>query len=600
MRTIALLTAAAVIAVTAGHTVPAAAGTTVSARLYLGVEDQRDLDSYARAVTDPASSAYRHFLSPQQFRRRFAPTAAQHRDLLARIATAGARVTADTAHYVEITGPAAAVSGLAGAAGTGPSPAARSMSTPIGAAAGAAAKLAGRPSSRLAPRGAAEPATCAPWFGATPATGMPDAYGRPVTLATCPYRPSQLREAYHVTTTGRGRTVAIVGAYGSPTIHADADRFATAVGDQPFRAGQYREVVNPGAWNLTPDCAPPESWAGEQALDVESVHGYAPDAGVLYVGADSCLDADLMDAESSIIDSRSADLITNSWAEIVHADPGHLTPAILAAWNLLFEQAAVEGIGVYFASGDCGDASPGAAYAALNCDATTTAAQAEFPAASPWVTAVGGTALGTDAAGHYAWETSLGDDLSIRSTDGSAWTPLPGVFVFGGGGGPGDATQPWYQRGVVPAALARAGGGRAHRVTPDVALEGDFALPVLVGYTLDGTFQLTGYAGTSAASPGFAAIQAGAEQASGRTIGFANPLIYRLAARGAFHDVDATGTPVTAVRDLGADQGDLRFVLFTLGQDYGLAAARGYDAATGLGSPGPSYLSWFRTHRAGG
>jgi subtilase family serine protease len=52
---------------------------------------------------------------------------------------------------------------------------------------------------------------------------------------------------------------------------------------------------------------------------------------------------------------------------------------IVAAWNLLFEQAGAEGIGVYFASGDCGDNSPGAATNALNCDATTSWAQAEFP-----------------------------------------------------------------------------------------------------------------------------------------------------------------------------------------------------------------------------
>ncbi len=62
-----------------------------------------------------------------------------------------------------------------------------------------------------------------------------------------------------------------------------------------------------------------------------------------------------MDAESYIIDGRRADVISNSWAEIIHSSPGHLTPTLIAAWNLLFEQAAAEGIGVYFAAGDCGD-----------------------------------------------------------------------------------------------------------------------------------------------------------------------------------------------------------------------------------------------------
>ena len=35
-------------------------------------------------------------------------------------------------------------------------------------------------------------------------------------------------------------------------------------------------------------------WYGEQALDVEAVHGMAPAANVLYYGAASCNDDDLL------------------------------------------------------------------------------------------------------------------------------------------------------------------------------------------------------------------------------------------------------------------------------------------------------------------
>ena len=41
--------------------------------------------------------------------------------------------------------------------------------------------------------------------------------------------------------TGKGQTVAIVDAYASPTIKADANQFATVVGDQPFAAGQFKQ-----------------------------------------------------------------------------------------------------------------------------------------------------------------------------------------------------------------------------------------------------------------------------------------------------------------------------------------------------------------------
>ncbi|MEW1778803.1 hypothetical protein [Streptomyces sp. NPDC086777] len=52
------------------------------------------------------------------------------------------------------------------------------------------------------------------------------------------------------------------------------------------------------------------------------------------------------------------------------------------------------------------------------------------------------------------------------------------------------------------------------------------------------------------------------------------------------------------VRDEGPDTdtstGAQRYILYTLGHDFGLSAHRGYDDATGLGSPAPGYLRWFQ------
>ncbi|MFC1443180.1 S53 family peptidase [Streptacidiphilus sp. N1-10] len=615
--------------------VPAAQ--TLTARVYLGSRAPVALTAFLQSVTTPGSPDYRHFLSPAQYQQRFGLTAAQRRSAVRWLTSSGLRVTADTLHYLQVSGPEAAMDRALGTSihryGTawGPLQApVQDASVPAavsadvvavdGLSAPAAANPASAPATPASPAPASTPTpttapttaptptpgddpVCSTYLGQQQATTLPPAYGRTVPYATCPYTPAQLRKAYSVGTpgaTGRGRTIAIVDAYGSATMPADADQFAVGTGDRPFRPGQYRQQVDPAGWNVSSNCAPPASWAGEQALDIEMAHGYAPDASVLYVGADSCLDSDLMAAEASVIDSRSADLISNSWAEIIHSQPGHLTPGLVAAWNMLFQQAAAEGIGVYFAAGDCGDSSPSAAQTALNCDPQTTQAQADFPSGSPWVTSVGGTTLATDSRGGYAWETSMGDSLSIRPDGTGAWAPIPGVFTYGGGGGPSDFPQPWYQRTRVPAALAGS-GATAHRITPDVSLEGDSALPVLVGYTVDGTFGTVGYGGTSAATPGFAAVQADAEQETGHSFGFANPLLYSLDRAGVFHDVTehpaAAGPgPLTAVRDMGAAAGDLRYILYTLGQDYGLPAAPGYDEATGLGSPDAAYLRWFRTH----
>lgn len=604
-------------------------------RLYLRPKNPYAMASYAREVTDPASPLYGRFLSPGQFDRRFGPSKGERERLERWLTRARLHVTVNSRHYLEVTGAdadltrALRVTGerhapwrdeLVGPAGPAQLPASIAASvlvvtglapTPGAIPLSRGSRLDVAPPSVLRAGGksraggiaptatAADGSRCSDYVGQLAATDVPGLHGSPLSLATCPYPPALLRKAYGAGLpggSGKGRTVAVVGAYGSSTALEDLDRFAAVTGDAPLRGGQYDEVVDRSGWSVSPACAPPDVWSGEQALDLDSVHGYAPDANILYVGADSCLNDDLFDAEATVIDQHAADIISNSWAEVAHADPVHLTPEMVQAWNYLFQQAAVEGIGVYAASGDCGDASPEAAATGSNCDLSTTGAQATFPGASPWVTSVGATTLATDARGDYAWETSMGDAVSIRPGGTGDWAPWPGVFAFGGGGGPGDAAQPWYQRGVVPSALSwRNGGDR--RVTPDVAMEGDDALPVLVGYTIDGTFELLGFGGTSAATPAFAAIQADAEQAWSRTIGFSNPLLYSLSRHGLLNDVGAREAPVPAVvRDYGPEAGEYRYVLYSLGQDHGLPASSGYDSATGLGSPSTGYLRWFRAH----
>ncbi|WP_079173458.1 S53 family peptidase [Streptomyces monashensis] len=583
---------------------------TLTARLYLGYRNPDQLSTFIRTVTDPQSPRYQNFISPEEFEREYGLTANQRRNIARWLTGAGLKITADTSHYVQVSGPEQAMKSALGTSihryqtswGPMQAPAAdvslpQSVGDAVVALTGIGEPPAAMPLGHPAPA-PVEKATCSDYFGQHTADGLPPAYGKPVSYAPCPYVPRQLRDAYGVSAsgaTGRGRTVAIVGAYGSPTMASDADRYAKVTGDHAFRQGQYREHVTPAHWKVTPACAPPSQWAGEQALDVEMAHGYAPDANVLYVGANSCLDSDLMDAEAYVLDHHSADVISNSWAEIIHSQRAHLTPGLVSAWNMLFEQAAAEGIGVYFAAGDCGDSSPQAAGTGLNCDKNTTQAQADFPSGSPWVTSVGGTTLALTRKGGYGWETSMGDDLSILSGNPkTAWTPLPGVFAFGGGGGPSDFPQPWYQRGVVTESLAN---GR--RVTPDVAVEGDGAVPVAVGYTTGGAFHVIGYGGTSAACPAFAAIQADAEQKSGRSIGFANPLLYSLHGTGVFHDVTdrpspAQGRPVSVVRDMGPTAHPYRYILYTLGRDYGLRATSGFDDATGLGTPNINYLRYFQ------
>ena len=121
--------------------------------------------------------------------------------------------------------------------------------------------------------------------------------------------------------TGRAQTVAIVDAYASATMASDANNYAKVTGDRRFRPGQYRQyLVGTFTGTAASVCGAP-GWYGEESLDVESVHGQAPDAKVVYVGAASCMDSDLADSLAFIVDNHLASIVSDSWGEPY--DQGH-------------------------------------------------------------------------------------------------------------------------------------------------------------------------------------------------------------------------------------------------------------------------------------
>lgn len=614
-------------------TVPAA--TPVTARVYLASQDAAGLAAYAKAVADPSSAAYGKFLSAPAAAARFGPSAANTAAVRAFLTGHGLRVTADTAHYLDIAGTAAQIQAALGTplhnyatpTGTHHAPTG-DLVLPKSVAAGvlAVTGLTGvadttvRPDSasvaKTVGEGKSTPATtipepCSTYWDQYTATGLPTGYTAVTPTAPCSYYPSQLRNAYGVTPTGltgKGATIAIVDAFGSSTMLADANEYATHHGDAPFAAGQYTEYVTPANWDNVDACGGAGGWAPEEALDVEMAHGYAPDAGVVYVGANSCTDGDLLAAWQLIVDKHLADVVSNSWGEIMHGPDGYFDTTIIAPYEQTLEQGAVEGIGFNASTGDCADSSPTAAATGVNCDPNTTEAQTQWPASDPWITGVGATALAlSTSAGKYDFETSMGDDRSVLSADGKSWQPFPGYFYFGGGGGTSqDFTQPWYQREAVPGRLSHtlmtgAYSKSAMRVIPDVAMNGDLITATLVGISDGNAYSEAGYGGTSVSSPSFAGIVADAVQARhGVPLGFANPALYLR--QYLFKDVTehpyAThlgDQTLSAIYDLGYNANGTRRVRdYALGQDYGLTADWGFDNATGLGSPTTQLLESFQ------
>jgi subtilase family serine protease len=305
----------------------------------------------------------------------------------------------------------------------------------------------------------------------------------------------------------------------------------------------------------------------------------APAAKVLYVGASSCLDTDLLEALNTIVDGRKADIITNSWGDYGEPD----NAATLDAYHRVFLQAALVGIGVFFSSGDNGDE-------VANVGERTV----DFPASSPWVTAVGGTSLGVGARNNHLFEEAWGTARS-QLVDG-VWTPNPpGTYQYGGGGGVSRTfPQPWYQQGVVPSSISQYFGGSPGRAVPDVSAIGDPNTGMLVGQTQtfpDGTEKYGEYriGGTSLASPITAGIQALADQAAGEPHGFANPALYELYGTRAVRDVTLPPQPNGVVRvDYvnGVDALDGTVTSLRSFQQLGtLTSVKGYDDSTGVGTP---------------
>jgi subtilase family serine protease len=614
-------TAAAVTAVTRGA---------ITANVYLAGQNAAGLAAFASAVSTPGNALYGHYLSASQTMARFGPTAAGVSAVKNWLTGAGLTVTKVSdviGGYVQVSGSAAALSKAFGVTfgafrdSSGATARAPEQTATVPAA--VAADVAGvngldsavamaKPYDTLPPPGqnywVAPP--CSAYYGQFTASTDPTAYGRHQPYTNCGYTPKQIRGAYGVAQsgmTGKGQTVAVVDAYASPTMLSDANEYARVTGDRPFRPGQYTQDLS-ATWEFTAanECDA-SGWYGEETLDVEAVHGMAPNANVTYVGAASCTDSDLLNALAFIVDNHVASIVTDSWGE------PYDTATLISTYDEVFQAGAAEGIGFFFSAGDSGYESPAE-------DSGSDQIQVDWPDSSTYVTAVGGTSLAIGRHDNYEFETSWGTLLDPLSSNGKSWqySPpglYPDYYDGSGGGGVSTAfTQPSYQAGVVPNSLATSlpngtTSSTPMRVVPDVSALADPSTGLLEGETLyqpNGTtlkFSLTRIGGTSVASPVFAGIEADAQQAAGHPLGFANPAIYQLYGTFAFHDVtDHPFGPgyLAEVRNNYTDPytktGPLITWLRTLGVNgegaAALPAVKGYDDASGVGSP-KSYVEAF-------
>jgi len=607
------------------------------------------------AVSTPGSASYRHYLTAAQWEARFSPAAAEVSNARSWLASEGFKVGATSRDRITISAtgtaaqvekafgttlgkfkvnghvvrlathqmsvPASVAGSVVGALGIN-----QTIATTASAASRAAsARALATADSKFPPAPAAfiTAPPCGQYFGQSKTTLRPPfGHGYPKTVPdqVCGYKPGQFRSAYHVGTssTGKGVTVAIVDAYGSATIRGDSTRyFAQNDPGNPFSNAHFSQLLATPFQNET--LCDASSWLVEQAIDVQSVHSMAPNAHILYVGAQDCLNG-LFNAEQAVIDNHLADVVTNSYGDT----GGDLLDdvATRTAWDDLFMMADSTGMTVQFSSGDDGD----------NFDVLGLSA-ADYPASSPYVTAVGGTSLKIgrrgQQTGQLGWATGRSFKCTANVVGGvpgctksavGSWLP---VSYDGGGGGftSYNYVQPAYQKGVVPSVLALRNspiiGPTPTRVVPDISLDADPSTGFLIG--LHQTFpngvakySQTRYGGTSLASPLLAGVIADADQAAGSALGFINPAIYALHGQSsAIDDIlpggkqgmfrnDLASTYVPGAKGLISQFREVTYEgVITYCDETGNCASRpntlstapGYDSMTGLGSIGPSFVS---------
>lgn len=322
-------------------------------------------------------------------------------------------------------------------------------------------------------------------------------------------KPAQFRKAYGINllkNNGAGITVAIDDACGNPNAQADLNKY-----DSTFKLPATTiKVVTPQG---TP-CSDPNGWGVEVDLDLQMVHAIAPQAKIVLEAAKSATFANLIGAAKDAYTNQGATIVSMSFGG------GEFSGETAANADGVFKTGNSKGVSFTASSGDSG-------------------CGAQYPAASPFVTSVGGTTLNISSTGAYMSET--------------AWSGS-------GGGFSAFETRPSYQNGF---------NSNAQRGIPDVAMVADPNTGVAMFDSQVGGFIVVG--GTSVAAPMWAGVLALTNQTRSSSMKNADLELYNVAGNATkyaadYHDITSgsAGNPCVA--------------------------GTGYDPVTGLGSPVSNHL----------
>ena len=320
------------------------------------------------------------------------------------------------------------------------------------------------------------------------------------------YGPTDLQSAYALPSGGSGATVAIVDAQDDPNAESDLATYRSQYGLPACTTanGCFKKVdQNGGTSYPTAD----SGWAGEISLDLDMVSAVCPSCHILLVEATSASMSDLGISVNRAV-TMGAKYVSNSYG-------GSESSSDTSYDSSYFNHP---GVAITVSSGDSGYG-------------------VEYPAASQYVTSVGGTSLSRASGTSRGWTESV-------------WGSSAGGEGAGSGCSSYDPKPSW-----------QTDTGCSKRTVADVSAVADpnTGLAVYDSYGASG-WQV--YGGTSASSPIIASVYALAgTPASGTT-----PASYPYAHTGSLNDVTS-----------GANG--------SCSSSYLCTAKAGYDGPTGLGTP---------------
>ena len=536
--------------------------------VYLPLTHTEALEQLLRNQTEPTSSSYHQWLTPEEFKAQFGPSRSDVAKVTSALLAEGFTITSEHAQSLEVQGPVSAVNRMFATQ-------LMQVKTDKGRMKFAAAGKHLTLPETLVSVGAVVPEFTTHLGAHVHSRRM----GR--SLSASPafrlssndsfFYPNDLNEAYQLPSfktevdplhSRRPAQIAGVGAHIGIVISSvisPADLASTFNSTLPLGPGVNLIQSYSANSNLpvpTVAIRPVDGGSGpfnpnsddafEASLDTQMSLGTAPGAKeTLYDMADLS-DASIADAYMAVDEDNVVDVVSSSFGECeldftAAANGGTDFTGILKTFHSLFQQGNAQGITFVASSGDNG----GVPCTSISFDnnprnGTNFVAGVENPASDPSVTGVGGTNLQTAA-------TPGVDDATYVSENANFDPTVPAQFqlsatqivsvgndTWGSGGGYSTVfSKPLYQFLVDT-------GNNQHRAVPDVSLmmggcPGNADITAQDCTTLPRSGVIVWVAGspqiligTSSASPEFAGVLALAVELNGGRLGNVNPLIYTL------------------------------------------------------------------------